>query len=111
MARISIIIPVYNGEDYLAECLDSVLAQTMPDFEAVCVNDGSTDPSLQILKDYAARDGRIKVVSIRIRVVFPAPLTPRRPYTPPVNEQEMLSTAFKDPNSMDRFVIFSSISV
>ena len=65
MARISIIIPVYNVEDYLAECLDSVLAQTMPDFEAVCVNDGSTDSSLQILKDYAARDGRIKVVSKR----------------------------------------------
>lgn len=65
MARISIIIPVYNVEDYLAECLDSVLAQTMPDFEAVCVNDGSTDGSLQILREYESRDPRIKVVSKR----------------------------------------------
>lgn len=59
----SIIIPVYNVEPYLKECLDSVLGQTCGDFEAVCVNDGSTDGSLSILEDYAARDSRIRVIS------------------------------------------------
>lgn len=59
----SIIIPVYNVEPYLKECLDSVLGQTCGDFEAVCVNDGSTDGSLSILEDYAERDSRIRVIS------------------------------------------------
>lgn len=59
----SIIIPVYNVEQYLSECLDSVLRQTFPDWEAVCVNDGSTDGSLAVLHDYALKDERIKVIS------------------------------------------------
>ena len=59
----SIIIPVYNVEPYLRECLDSVLAQTFPDWEAVCVDDGSTDGSAAILADYAARDSRIRIVT------------------------------------------------
>lgn len=61
--RFSIIIPVYNVEQYLRDCLDSVLAQTCPDWEAICVNDGSTDKSLVILEEYAANDARIKVVT------------------------------------------------
>ncbi len=61
--QFSIVIPVYNVESYLRECLDSVLGQTCGDFEAVCVNDGSTDGSLSILEDYAARDSRIRVIS------------------------------------------------
>lgn len=58
----SVIIPVYNVEKYLRECLDSVLAQTYREWEAVCVNDGSTDGSAAILAEYAAKDDRFKVV-------------------------------------------------
>lgn len=60
--KVSIIIPVKNAEDYLDECLSSVLAQTMGDFEALCVDDGSTDRSFEILKSFSARDSRVKVL-------------------------------------------------
>ena len=60
---ISVIIPVYNVENYLRQCLDSILNQTYTDFEVICVNDGSTDNSLNILKEYAQKDSRIKVIS------------------------------------------------
>lgn len=59
---ISIIIPVYNMEAFLAECLDSVLAQTYPHLEILCVNDGSKDRSQEILEEYARRDPRIKPI-------------------------------------------------
>ena len=59
----SLIIPVFNVEKYLGDCLDSVLAQSFQDWEAICINDGSTDGSLSILAEYAAKDARIKVVS------------------------------------------------
>lgn len=62
-ALISLIIPVYNTEKYLCECLDSVIGQKFADLEILCVNDGSTDNSLDILKEYALRDKRIKVIS------------------------------------------------
>lgn len=58
----SIIIPVYNVAQYLRECLDSVLSQTFTDWEAVCVDDGSTDGSGKILDEYGIRDQRIKVI-------------------------------------------------
>ena len=58
----SIIIPVYNVAPYLRECLDSVLAQTFGDWEAICIDDGSTDDSGIILDEYAERDKRFKVV-------------------------------------------------
>ncbi|MBQ8124295.1 MAG: glycosyltransferase [Kiritimatiellae bacterium] len=58
----SIIIPVYNVAPYLRECLDSVLAQTFTDWEAICVDDGSTDGSGAILDEYAAKDRRYKVI-------------------------------------------------
>ena len=58
----SIIIPVYNVAPYLRECLDSVLAQTFGDWEAICVDDGSTDGSGAILDEYAAKDARFKVI-------------------------------------------------
>ena len=61
--RFSIIIPVYNVESYLRQCLDSVLDQTFGDWEAVCVNDGSTDGSAAVLEEYAGRDSRIKVIT------------------------------------------------
>lgn len=60
--RVSIIVPVYNVERYLAQCLESILAQTMPDFEVLVINDGSTDGSLAIMTDYAKRDDRIIIV-------------------------------------------------
>ncbi len=59
----SIVIPVYNVEKYLRDCLDSVLRQTFSDWEAVCVNDGSNDGSAAILEEYAAKEPRIKVFS------------------------------------------------
>ena len=59
----SVIIPVYNVENYLRDCLDSVLHQTFEDWEAICVNDGSTDGSASILEEYASLDPRFVVVS------------------------------------------------
>lgn len=61
MPRISIIIPVYNVENYLDICLDSVLLSTFKDFEAICIDDGSTDSSGYILEQYTKLDNRIKV--------------------------------------------------
>ena len=61
--KISLIIPVYNVEKFLRECLDSVVNQTMRDIEIICINDGSTDGSLDILKKYAAKDDRIIVIN------------------------------------------------
>ena len=61
--RFSVIIPVYNVESYLRECLDSVLHQTFEDWEAICVNDGSTDQSEKILEEYAKEDERVHYFS------------------------------------------------
>ena len=60
--KISVIIPIYNGSDYIEECLNSIVNQTLKDTEIICVNDGSTDNSLQILKEQALKDDRIKIV-------------------------------------------------
>ena len=61
--KVSVLVPVYNVERYLRQCLDSVLAQTLKDIEVVCVNDGSTDSSPAILKEYASKDSRIKIIN------------------------------------------------
>lgn len=61
--KISIIIPVYNVEAFLSACLDSVLEQTFKEWEAICVDDGSTDRSREILSAYADRDARIKIIA------------------------------------------------
>ncbi|MDR2066736.1 MAG: glycosyltransferase, partial [Endomicrobium sp.] len=61
--KISVIVPVYNTEKYLHKCLDSVINQTFKDIEIICVNDGSTDSSYKILKDYAKKDNRIKIIN------------------------------------------------
>ena len=66
MPRVSVIIPVYNVEAYLRQCLDSVVNQTLRDIEIICVDDGSTDGSAAILAEYAAKDARVKVIS-RVR--------------------------------------------
>ncbi len=60
--RFSIIIPVYNVEKQLEQCLNSVLSQTFTDYEVICVNDGSSDGSLMILNDFAEKDIRIKII-------------------------------------------------
>ena len=60
--KVSVIIPVFNQASYLAQCLDSVLAQSLRDIEVVCVDDGSTDGSGAMLDGYAARDPRVKVI-------------------------------------------------
>jgi len=62
MPKISIIVPVYNVERYLEQCLDSIITQTLWEIEIICVDDGSTDSSSQILDDYAQQDARIKVI-------------------------------------------------
>ena len=61
MPAISIIIPVYNAERYLSQCIESVIAQTFKDWEAILVNDGSKDGSLAICQEYASKDDRIRV--------------------------------------------------
>ncbi|MDR1104049.1 MAG: glycosyltransferase [Endomicrobium sp.] len=62
MPKVSVIIPVYNTEKYLRQCLDSVVNQTLKDIEIICINDGSTDNSLQILNEYANRDSRFVIL-------------------------------------------------
>lgn len=61
--KFSILVPVYNVEKFLRESLDSIVAQTFKDFEVICVNDGSTDNSLEMLNEYANKDSRIKIIS------------------------------------------------
>jgi CDP-glycerol glycerophosphotransferase len=62
MARVSVVVPVYNVERYLEECLDSIAAQTFRDLEVIMVDDGSTDSSPGIAERFAARDGRFRLV-------------------------------------------------
>lgn len=63
MPLVSIIVPIYNVEQYLAECLDSLVNQTLKDIEIICVNDASPDKSKDIAEQYAMRDSRVRVVS------------------------------------------------
>ncbi len=59
---VSIIVPVYNSETYLNECLDSIIHQTITNIEIICINDGSTDNSLRILQEYASKDDRVIII-------------------------------------------------
>lgn len=63
MAQVSVIIPVYNIERHLRQCLDSVAGQTLTDLEIICVDDGSTDKSPEILAEYADKDGRFQIIT------------------------------------------------
>lgn len=63
MEKISIIIPIYNVEQFLRQCIDSVLAQTYENLEIILVNDGSTDQSSEICGFYGSRDSRIKIIN------------------------------------------------
>lgn len=62
MAKVSIIVPAYNVEPYLVECMESITRQTLSDIEIICINDGSTDGTLKILKSYAEKDPRIVLI-------------------------------------------------
>lgn len=62
LPKVSVIMPVYNAHDYLQQCLDSVIHQTLKEIEIICVDDDSTDDSLSILEEYAQSDARIKVI-------------------------------------------------
>ena len=59
---VSVLVPIYNVERYLERCLSSLAAQTFNDFEVICVNDGSTDGSLDIMREHAAHDPRVRVI-------------------------------------------------
>ena len=63
MVKISVVIPIYNAEEFLKECLDCIVNQTLEDIEIICVNDGSSDNSLAILNSYAQNDNRFEVIS------------------------------------------------
>ena len=62
MAKVSIIVPAYNVEPYLVECMESITRQTLSDIEIICINDDSTDGTLKILKSYAEKDPRIVLI-------------------------------------------------
>lgn len=72
MAKIGVIVPVYNVEAYLRKCVDSILAQTFPDFELILVDDGSSDTSGAICDEYAERDRRVRAVHTENRGVAAA---------------------------------------
>jgi glycosyltransferase involved in cell wall biosynthesis len=60
--KVSVLVPIYNVEKYLRQCLDSIIGQTLKDLEIILINDGSKDGSLEIMKEYAKKDNRIKVI-------------------------------------------------
>ena len=60
--KVSVVVPCYNVERYLPQCMDSIINQTLKDIEIICVNDGSTDSTLRILQKYAEKDKRIKII-------------------------------------------------
>lgn len=65
MVRISVIIPVYNSEQHLRKCLETLCSQTLQDIEIICVNDCSIDNSFFILQEYAKKDKRIKLIDLK----------------------------------------------
>ena len=63
---VTVIVPIYNAEKYLCDCVDSILIQTFSDFELLLIDDGSTDTSGQICDEYAKKDSRIRVFQIKM---------------------------------------------
>lgn len=61
--KVSIIVPVYNASDYICRCMDSLINQSLEDIEIIAINDGSTDDSLEILKEYEKTDSRVTVLT------------------------------------------------
>lgn len=76
MNKVSVVIPIYNVENYLRKCLDSVCNQTYENLEIICVNDCSPDNSSEILKEYAAKDNRIKIINHKKTADFLLPAIP-----------------------------------
>ena len=62
MPAVSVLVPCYNVEKYIRQCLDSVVGQTLTDMEIICLNDGSTDGTLAILQEYTAKDSRVRII-------------------------------------------------
>lgn len=63
MPKMSFVIPVWNSQDYLKKCIDSIIVQSETDIEIICVNDGSSDNSLEILREFAAKDSRVRIIN------------------------------------------------
>ena len=63
MVKVSLVVPIYNSSKYLNKCIDSLVNQTLKDIEIILINDGSTDKSLEILKNYQQKDNRIKILT------------------------------------------------
>ena len=63
MTKISVIVPVYNTEKYISQCLESLINKTLKDIEIICVNDASKDSSLDVIKEYSKKDSRIKFIN------------------------------------------------
>ena len=63
MVKLSVVVPIYNVEDYLAKCLDSIMNQTFSDFECIMVNDGTKDNSDKIALEYQNKDRRFKLLN------------------------------------------------
>ena len=61
--KVTVVVPIYNVEKYLRQCLDSIVNQTLKDIEIICVDDGSTDSSPQIIQEYMDKDSRVKVIT------------------------------------------------
>lgn len=74
MTKVSVVLPVYNGEQYLAQSIESVIGQTFKDWELIIVNDCSTDKSLSIAKKYAKKDKRIKIITNKVNQKLPKSL-------------------------------------
>ena len=72
MPQVSVIMPVYNRETYVAAAIDSILNQTLSDFELIIVEDGSTDRSAAIIRDYQSRDHRVKSIFSQANQGLPA---------------------------------------
>ena len=61
--KVSIIIPIYNSEKYIRDCMNSIINQTLKEIEIICINDGSTDGTIEILREFEKADSRIVVLN------------------------------------------------
>lgn len=64
MDKVSVIVPIYNAEKYISECIESITCQTYKNLEIILINDGSLDNSIKICKQYAKNDDRIKLIDV-----------------------------------------------
>ena len=69
LVKVSVIMPVYNAEDYLRPAIDSVLDSTLREIELICVDDGSTDKSLDIIKEYQKNDARVRIITEKVLTI------------------------------------------